>query len=108
MDDDYELNDKTLQLMIENIRTEKPDLVILTGDCICGKFQQIDAVMFGQMMEKLGVYWAYAFGNHEARKEKEFFKYLIFKSLSDYPHCLSKFGKPYLFGYGTTKQVLYW
>lgn len=100
MDEDYDLNDKTLQLMIENIRTEKPDLVIFTGDCICGKFQQIDAVMFGQMMEEIGVYWAYVFGNHEARAEKEFFKYLIFKSLSDFPHCLSKFGKPFLFGYG--------
>ncbi len=100
MDEDYDLNDKTLQLMIENIRAEKPDLVILTGDCICGKFQQIDAVMFGQMMEEIGVYWAYVFGNHEARKEKEFFKYLIFKSLSDFPHCLSKFGKPYLYGFG--------
>lgn len=100
MDDDYDLNDKTLQLMIDNIVAEKPDLVIFTGDCICGKFQQIDAVQFGQMFEKLGVYWAYVFGNHEARAEKEYFKYLIFKSLSDFPHCLSKFGDPTLFGYG--------
>ncbi len=100
MDDDYDLNDKTLQLMIDNIVAEKPDLVIFTGDCICGKFQQIDAIQFGQMMEKLGVYWAYIFGNHEARAEKEYFKYLIFKSLTDFPHCLSKFGDPNLFGYG--------
>lgn len=100
MDDDYDLNDKTLQLMIDNIVAEKPDLVIFTGDCICGKFQQIDAVQFGQMFEKLGVYWAYVFGNHEARAEKEYFKYLIFKSLTDFPHCLSKFGDPSLFGYG--------
>ena len=100
MDEDYDLNDKTLQLMIDNIVKEKPDLVIFTGDCICGKFQQIDAIQFGQMMEKLGVYWAYVFGNHEARAEKEYFKYLIFKSLTDFPHCLSKFGDPDLFGYG--------
>ena len=100
MDEDYDLNDKTLQLMIDNIRDVKPDLVIFTGDCICAKYQQIDAIQFGQMMEKLGVYWAYAFGNHEARAEKEYFKYLIFKSLSDFPHCLSKFGDPSLFGYG--------
>lgn len=99
-DEDYSLNNKTLQLFINQIRDEKPDLVILTGDCIQSKYQQFEAIHFAQMMEKLGVYWAYVFGNHEAREEKEFHKYLIFKSLSDYPHCLSKFGDPSLFGYG--------
>lgn len=100
MDRDYDLNDKTLQLFVNQIRDEKPDLVILTGDCILAKYQQIDAIQFGQMMEKLGVYWVYMFGNHEARAEKEYFKYLILKSLTDFPHCLSKFGDPSLFGYG--------
>lgn len=100
MTDDYDLNNKTLGLFIKQIRDERPDLVVLTGDCILGKYQQIDAIQFAQMMEKLGVYWTYVFGNHEAREEKEYFKYLIFKSLSDYPHCLSKFGKKELFGYG--------
>ncbi len=99
-DEDYSLNNKTLQMFINQIRDEKPDLVILTGDCIQSKFQQFEAIHFAQMMEKLGVYWVYVFGNHEAREEKEFHKYLIFKSLSDAPHCLSKFGDPNLFGYG--------
>ena len=87
-------------MLINQIRDEKPDLVVLTGDCIQSKFQQIEAVEFAQMMEKIGVYWVYVFGNHEARDEKEFHKYLLMKSLSDYPHCLSKFGDPNLFGYG--------
>ncbi len=100
LDEDYDLNDKTLQLFVNKIRDEKPDLVILTGDVILSKYQQIDAIQFGQMMEEIGVYWAYVFGNHEARAEKEYFKYLIFKSLTDFPHCLSKFGYPSLFGYG--------
>ncbi len=99
-DEDYNLNNKTLQLFINQIRDEKPDLVILTGDCIQSKYQQIEAIQFAEMMERLGVYWAYVFGNHEAREEKEYHKYLILKSLSDYPHCLSKFGRPELFGYG--------
>ena len=99
-DEDYSLNNKSLQLFINQIRDEKPDLVILTGDCIQSKYQQFEAIHFAQMMEKLGVYWAYVFGNHEAREEKEFHKYLLMKSLSDYPHCLSKFGDPKLFGYG--------
>ncbi len=99
-DEDYSLNNKSLQLFINQIRDEKPDLVILTGDCIQSKYQQFEAIHFAQMMEKLGVYWAYVFGNHEAREEKEFHKYLLMKSLSDYPHCLSKFGDSNLFGYG--------
>lgn len=100
LDEDYALNDKSLQNFINQVRDEKPDLVIFTGDVILSKYQQIDAIQFAEMMERLGVYWAYAFGNHEARAEKEYFKYLIFKSISDYPHCLSKFGRKELFGYG--------
>lgn len=100
LDEDYDLNDKTFDRILRQISDNKPDLVIFTGDCIQSKFQQIDAIQFAQWMEEIGVYWAYVFGNHEARAEKEFHKYLIFKSLTDYPHCLSKFGNPDLFGYG--------
>ncbi len=100
LDEDYDLNDKTLQFFINRVRDEKPDLVIFTGDVILSKYQQIDAIQFGQLMEKMGVYWAYVFGNHEARAEKEYFKYLLMKSMTDFPHCLSKFGNPELFGYG--------
>ena len=100
LDEDYDLNDKTFDRIFKQIRDNKPDLVIFTGDCIQSKYQQIDAIQFAEMMEEIGVYWAYVFGNHEAREEKEFHKYLIFKSLTDYPHCLSKFGNPDLFGYG--------
>lgn len=98
--EDYDLNDKVMQLMIDNIEEIKPDLVIFTGDCIQAKYQQIDAIQFSQLFEKMGVYWAYVFGNHEAREEKEYYKYLLFKSLTDSPYCLSKFGDPTLFGYG--------
>lgn len=98
--DDYDLNDKVMQLMIDNIEEIKPDLVIFTGDCIQAKYQQIDAIQFGQLFGKMGVYWAYTFGNHEAREEKEYYKYLLFKSITDCPYCLSKFGDPALFGYG--------
>ena len=100
LDEDYDLNDKTYTMLVKQIRDEKPDLVIFTGDVVLSKYQQIDAIQFAEMMERIGVYWAYAFGNHEARAEKEYFKYLIMKSLTDYPHCLSKFGDPSLFGYG--------
>ena len=100
LDEDYGVNDKTLQMFCYQVEKEKPDLIIFTGDVILSKYQQIDAVQFAELMEKMGVYWAYVFGNHEAREEKGYFKYLIFNSLTKYPHCLSKYGKPSLSGYG--------
>lgn len=98
--DVHEDVDKTLQMFANQVRDEKPDLIIFTGDVLLTKFQHIDTIQFAQFMEELGVYWAYAFGNHEAREEKEYFKYFIFKGFCDAPHCLSKFGDPELFGFG--------
>ena len=72
-----ELNNKTIDRFVRQIRDEKPDLVIVTGDCILSDCQHIDSVQFSYMMEKLGVYWAYCFGNHEAREEKGFYKYQL-------------------------------
>ena len=91
---------KTLQMFANQVRDEKPDLIIFTGDVLLTKFQHLDTIQFAEFMEDLGVYWAYAFGNHEAREEKEYFKYFIFKGFADYPHCLCKFGDPELFGFG--------
>ncbi len=98
----WELNNKTIDRFVRQIRDEKPDLVIVTGDTIQSDCQHIDSVQFSQMMEKLGVYWAYCFGNHEAREEKGFYKYQLLKGLQYYPHCLSLFGKEELFGFGNT------
>lgn len=93
-------NNLTLQHLIWQIADLKPDLVVFTGDTILSNFQQRDAIQFAEMMERLGVYWTYVFGNHEAREEKGPFKYTLYKSLVDSPMCLSKFGKADLFGFG--------
>ncbi len=98
--DDMGLINKSLELFAKNVAIEKPDLILFTGDVILTDFQQIDCIQFGRFMEKMGVYWAYCFGNHEARAEKEFHKYFMLKNLTSFPHCLSKFGDPELFGYG--------
>ncbi len=95
-----ELNNKSLQKLMDRIKDERPDLVIFTGDVVLSDCQQIDAVQLSMLMEKTGVYWAYVFGNHEAREEKEYFKYLLYKGLSYCPHCLDLFGDPALYGYG--------
>ena len=91
---------KPLEMLARHAATEKPDLILFTGDVILTDHQQIDCFQFGRFMEKMGIYWAYVFGNHEARAEKEYHKYFMLKALESFPHCLSKFGDPSLFGYG--------
>ena len=91
---------KPLEMLARHAATEKPDLILFTGDVVLTDHQQVDCIQFGRFMEKMGIYWAYVFGNHEARAEKEYHKYLMLKNLTSFPHCLSKFGDPSLFGYG--------
>ena len=91
---------KPLEMLARHAAAEKPDLILFTGDVILTDHQQIDCFQFGRFMEKMGIYWAYVFGNHEARAEKEYHKYFMLKALESFPHCLSKFGDPSLFGYG--------
>lgn len=98
--DDPALRRKTIQMLANHIAQAKPDLVILTGDIIMTRFQQIDAVQFARFMEKTGVYWAFVFGNHEVREEKGFYKWLMLDSMSRYPHCLALHGDDSLYGYG--------
>lgn len=98
--DDMELINKSLEMLARHIEAEKPDLILFTGDVVLTDHQQVDCIQFGRFMEKFGIYWAYVFGNHEAREEKEYHKYLMLKNLISFPHCLSKFGDSSLFGYG--------
>lgn len=99
-DVDHEINTQATKYFVQHIKETKPDLVVLTGDNILSKYQQIDAIQFAQMMEKLGIYWTATFGNHETREDRGFYKFLLWKSFCDYDHCLCKFGPDELFGYG--------
>lgn len=99
-DVDHEINTKATECFVRHIKETKPDLVVLTGDVILSKYQQIDAIQFAQMMEEIGVYWTAVFGNHETREDRGFYKWLLWKSFCDYDHCLCKFGPDELFGYG--------
>ncbi len=54
------------------IRAEQPDLVVITGDIAypvpfqAGTFNNLNATkIFATMMESLGVYWTFTFGNHD-------------------------------------------
>ena len=100
IDRDKELVNKTVGMLVQHLEAVKPDLLILTGDIIVTDHQQIDSVQFAQLLEEMGIYWAFVFGNHEAREEKEFHKYFMLKNMAKFEHCLTKFGPSELFGYG--------
>ena len=99
LEDDYEINNKTLGFFIRQITDARPDLVIVTGDAVQTKYQQIDVIRFARLMEKTGVYWTIVFGNHEVREEKGIYKWMMAKSASLFPHCLCKIGPDNLYGY---------
>lgn len=96
--DDPAERKKCIGMLMNHIRATTPDLVVLTGDIILGKYQHLDAIEFAQFMEEVGVYWAFVFGNHEAREEKGPFKELLMKCQTSFPHCLARQGRKELFG----------
>ncbi len=91
---------QSIQMLTRQIAEVKPDLVIFTGDVIQTAHQHMDAAQFADMMEKIGVYWVYVYGNHEAREVKSNYKKFLYDNLMSRPHCLCLFGKEDLFGYG--------
>ena len=100
VDRDNKLIYKAMDMLYKHIADVKPDLVLFTGDFLVTDYQQLDSVQFARFMEDIGIYWAFVFGNHEAREEKEFHKYFMLKNLTKYEHCLTKIGPSDLFGFG--------
>ena len=80
------------------ISAEKPDLVVVTGDVAfpvpysAGTFNnKHSAEIFARMMEKLGVYWCFTFGNHDTEAYSYYSRSAIakiYQNKSKYPHCL--------------------
>ena len=91
------------------ISAEKPDLVVVTGDVgypvpfQAGTFNnKSSAVTFAQLMEKLGVYWCMAFGNHDTEAYSYYNREAICSMYESdkYPHCLMQAGPEDVDGYG--------
>lgn len=84
------------------ITAEKPDFVIITGDIAypvpfqAGTFNnKTSAVMFAELMEQLGVYWAPVFGNHDTEAYSFYSREDIAKDVygsGKYEHCLFQTG----------------
>lgn len=92
------------------LKEEKPDLVIVTGDIAypvpfqAGTFNNRNgAVIFAQLMEKLGVYWCLGFGNHDTEAYSYFTREdisAVYSNHDKYPHCLFQTGPDDVDGYG--------
>ena len=95
-------DNKALNAVSAMITAEKPDLVIVTGDIAYPvPFQagtinnKRPAVLFADLMEKLGVYWCLTYGNHDTEAYSFFDREQISEIYTDrakYPHCLFSAG----------------
>ena len=82
-------NGSTMEEYIAAIEREKPDFVALTGDIITSFRGRARAVQLCEVMEKLGVYWAYCLGNHEGDAFYKLPRKELMQIVEKYPHCLT-------------------
>jgi hypothetical protein len=69
------------------IETEKPDLVVLTGDIVTADDPQEGFQHFEKVFEETGVHWAMVFGNHDS--ENNFSRKELADFLQNRPLCLN-------------------
>lgn len=101
---------RTLSLMNSILDSEKPDLVILTGDNIDGKCKSSEDVKkaianIAAPMEKREIWWAIVFGNHDDEHGK-MSKEEMMKIYMSYSHNLSEVGPDNIDGIGNYNLIL--
>lgn len=91
------------------ITEEKPDLVIVTGDISypvafsSGSFNNYYPMeIFVNFMENLGVYWTFAFGNHDTEAYSYFDRASLCEMIEkkNLKYCLFERGNEDIYGYG--------
>ena len=91
------------------VSAEKPDLVIVTGDIAypvpfqAGTFNnKTSAAMFAKLMDQLGVYWTFAFGNHDTEAYSYYSREDMGKFYEDFDseYCLFHMGPEEIDGCG--------
>lgn len=78
-------------LIREAIESEKPDLLVFTGDVVTEHDPQEAWTRLTRQLDSSGVAWTIVFGNHE--HEQEMTHEEIFRIVSDSPRCLMERGK---------------
>ena len=88
LDQHKDKGDVTMEYIIRNVVSEKPDLVVFVGDNITSGFNERRAKQLCRTMEKLGVYWDCVLGNHEGDNVWSITRKRMIEIFSSYPHCL--------------------
>lgn len=83
----------TVENLVRNIQSEKPDLVILGGDNVTSGLNKKRANQLAEIFEKLGVYWAGILGNHEGDNNLSVSREKMIDIFASYDHCLMRQGK---------------
>jgi len=109
----FSINNDTwaINAVAKLVQNVKPDLVIVTGDIgfpvpySAGTFDnKREAELFATLMEKLGIYWAHVYGNHDTELYSLFDRQeltdLVYMDKEKYPHCLFEPGPKEVDGVG--------
>ena len=98
----------TIETVEDMVRKAEPDLVVVTGDIAYPVFFQSatlnnmkEARVFATLMEKLGVYWTFAFGNHDTELYSSYTREDIgafYHDTPEFKHCLFNNKKPQVNG----------
>lgn len=88
LDKSYKKGAKTIDNMLAAIYTEKPDLLIFTGDIITSATNWLRVKQFGELLEKVGIYWCPILGNHEGDNAFALKRAKTVEIWSGYEHCL--------------------
>ena len=77
---------KTMDLLDRAIKSEKPDICVVTGDLTLSIFTYDAFKYFANFMEQRQQYWTFTYGNHDSQFDCS--KYTIYKLLKGYKYCL--------------------
>ena len=83
---------KTVDRMVDAIRSEQPDLVLVGGDNVTSGLNKKRANQFAQIFEQLGVYWGGVLGNHEGDNPYSIKRSEMVDIFATYDHCVMRKG----------------
>ena len=110
-------SDSALQMIIAAVKTEKPDLVVFTGDVVCTAETKKAWLTFTKPFSDAKIPWTVVLGNHDI--EYDLSGKQIMETITGLPYCLAENGPETIAGNGNyvlkveaadsdkTKAVLY-
>ena len=87
---------KTMDLLERAIKSQDPDICVVTGDLTLSIFTYDAFKYFADFMEELDVPWAFVYGNHDSQFDCS--KQTICTLLSQYENCLFTKGPTDVYG----------